>query len=212
MVSSRGSATGSGRETEDGLCPGVLWRDCPPREGLEQLGTSSHCRGQDDSLCALATRSHAASALPQGLPLPESTPLAPLNQTWAEPPAPGPKGPMKEKAASHPLIGATRGHLPSYPLPPAPSAPRAGVWTDVNIFLKTLNQNLANLSSVTRRGTAVCPCPQQKVEIFSALCPKALKIQVPLWPLLKDVVLSLHPSSAQPRRSAALPAWGAVSH
>lgn len=108
------------------------------------------------------TRSLAASVLLHGLALPD-TQLAPLNQTWATPFTMEPDGPVK-KAAAHLLIGATEDTSLLILCLHTLSHLGAGVWTDINIFLKIPNQNPASiLSSVTRRGTAICPCPWEKV-------------------------------------------------
>lgn len=149
------------------------------------------------------TRSLAASVLLHGLALPD-TQLAPLNQTWATPFTMEPDGPVK-KAAAHLLIGATEDTSLLILCLHTLSHLGAGVWTDSNIFLKIPNQNPASiLSSVTRRGTAICPCPWEKVgeKKFSALYPKAQLLKTsPLWlPAVDGAPTPHHPAcSAQER-------------
>lgn len=152
------------------------------------------------------TRSQAASVLLHGLALPD-TQLTPLNQTWATPFTTEPDSPMK-KAEAHLLIGATEDTSLLILCLHTPSHSGAGVWTDINIFLKISNQNPASiLSSVTHRGTAVCPWEKVEKNPLSASCPKAqlLKTSLLLLPVVDVAPTPHHPALLSPGALASLP-------
>lgn len=99
----------------------------------------------------------------------QSTHLAPLKKS----PITGPKAPwrkrrdfthLSEPTDDPPFLSAASSTLSHF---------GAGVWADNDIFLGLPNENLAILSNVTHRVTAVGPYPRRKVETCSALYPKA---------------------------------------